>query len=269
MKFMARFPPDTGSRWTRSGFIEHPSHTHLCTKKPAVPNYGVIAASPSLGKSRVITHFSFELLIKPVKCFFFFSGSVPGSVSRQAGTRAKDVSRQAQLCLLPAGGCPALMPARGEGSPGTALLCPALAQGAIVKLSCAIAKSYVTVICLTYVSEELSESAQKWQQKPHQRGLALGMSPQPCSLSAAGVRTLHMRPPLQSLLKHVPLACSSPATCVEQKKQNKLNPQPLAHPAAAPAWSAPRLHKPSAGRPRLRSPPLRYLISCLASQKIT
>lgn len=72
MKFMARFPPDTGSRWTRSGFIEHPSHTHLCTKKPAVPNYGVIAASPSLGKSRVITHFSFELLIKPVKCYFFF-----------------------------------------------------------------------------------------------------------------------------------------------------------------------------------------------------
>lgn len=107
------------------------------------------------------------------------------------------------------------MPARGEGSPGTALLCPALAQGAIVKLSCAIAKSYVTVICLTYVSEELSESARKWQQKPHQRGLALGMSPQPRSLSAAGVRTLHMRPPLQSLLKHVPLACSSLATCVE------------------------------------------------------
>lgn len=82
------------------------------------------------------------------------------------------------------------------------------------------------------------------QQKPHQRGLALGMSPQPRSLSAAGVRTLHIRPPLQSLLKHVPLACSSPATCVEQKKQSKLNPQPLAHPAAASAWSAPHLHKP-------------------------
>lgn len=268
MKFMARFPPDTGSRWTRSGFIEHPSHTPLHKETHCAKLRGH-SGQPQPGKKQGYHPLPLQTPHQTCEMLFFFSGSVPGSVSRQAGTRAKDVSRQAQLCLLPAGGCPALMPARGEGSPGTTLLCPALARGAIVKLSCAIAKSYVTVICLTYVSEELSESAQKWQQKPHQRGLALGMSPQPRSLSAAGVRTLHMRPPLQCLLKHVPLTCSSLATCVEQKKQNKLNPQPLAHPAAAPAWSAPRLHKPSAGRPRLRSPPLRYLISCLASQKIT